>query len=84
LCWEFLARIGVNPQYLIPAAMIVFGGSLILSGSVAATADRQSPLLPVRGHLALYVVARIAVRRERRQPQAPKILKQGNSVRRVI
>jgi hypothetical protein len=30
-----LALIGINPQYLIPAALIVFGGSLILSGAVA-------------------------------------------------
>jgi hypothetical protein len=31
-----LALIGINPQYLIPAALIVFGGSLLLSGAVAA------------------------------------------------
>jgi hypothetical protein len=31
-----LGLIGINPQYLIPAALIVFGGSLILSGAVAA------------------------------------------------
>jgi hypothetical protein len=31
-----LALVGINPQYLIPAALIVFGGALLLSGGVAA------------------------------------------------
>lgn len=44
-----LALIGINPQYLMPAALIVFGGALLLSGALEMRTRTLIPALLAEG-----------------------------------
>ena len=41
-----LALIGINPQYLVPSALIVFGGALLLGGAISMRPRRTQSLAP--------------------------------------
>lgn len=55
-----LALVGIRPEYLVPAALIVFGGALLLSGAIAArpravgtvTGSTETPVVTYRGSAA--------------------------------
>jgi len=41
-----LALVGINPPYLVPSALIVFGGALLLSGAIGLPATTSQSAVP--------------------------------------
>jgi hypothetical protein len=54
-----LALVGINPPYLVPSALIVFGGALILSGAIRPPPKTSQSTAPEGRHKSFPTTVRL-------------------------